>query len=67
MTSDKAGARDGGAEAAKNEVGEDHEYKVTAKDGVTIGGHGYLEKGKVVKLDRDASRALLAEGSIKEA
>jgi hypothetical protein len=43
-------------------------YEVTAKDGIRLDGHEEtIEKGATVELGADAARALLNEGSIKEA
>lgn len=41
-------------------------YEVTAKQGITTSS-GSFAKGEIVELDHDGSRALLNEGSIKEA
>jgi hypothetical protein len=41
-------------------------YEVTAKDGISTD-DGVFEKGDTVELGADAARALLNDGSIKEA
>ncbi len=41
-------------------------YEVTAKDGISIDA-GVFDKGDKVELDGNAARALLNDGSIKEA
>lgn len=41
-------------------------YEVTAKRGISTDG-GAFEKGETVELGADAARALLNDGSIKEA
>ncbi len=42
------------------------EYEVTASDGISIDA-GIFDKGDKVHLDGNAARALLNDGSIKEA
>lgn len=70
MTSDSARASDGGATATRSRsrlIPGPRDYKVVAKDGITVDPHGVVEKGKTVKLEWDGARALLLEGSIEEA